>query len=684
MGPLIRQLTRIVFACVGLIATSYCDVAAAQPDRSNASPPRPNVLLILADDLGFSDLGCMGGEISTPNLDAMAKSGLLLTQFYNSARCCPSRASLLTGVHPHQAGFPAMSGSLSDQAVTLPEVLKPAGYNCYMVGKWHLSERTGPVIRGFDEFYGMLGGFNSYWQEQPYFTRIPADHPRRAYRPGEFYSTDVFGDYSLDFIDQGQKAGKPWFLYLAFNAVHFPLHAPKATIEKYEKLYLAKGWDKIRKDRLVRQKKLGIVPKNLELTPRSVVPKNRINVQTGWADKYNPAWDSLPADRKADLARRMAVYAAAAEIMDRNIGRVVKHLKEMDQWENTVVFFLSDNGACAEWDPCGFDKLDSPLNILHAGDDLKKVGGPDSYISYGSGWANASSTPLRLYKHYAHEGGIRTPLIVHWSTGLKTKPGAISQQPGYITDIMSTLLDLCGATYPTEHNGHKIVPMEGVSLAPLIRNERTILRILCVEHEGNRMVRDGRWKLVAMAGDPWELYDLSSDPAESHDLSTLHPNRVKKLSREWNEWAERCNVIPKKALPTPQIANKDITVECDVAPLSPEGVILAQGSNQNGYALYLKGSKPIFAIRIEGKLFAISATNVPGSRFHLYAHLNSDRMMTLAIDGRTVAREVAPGLIPVQPIDPLSIGEDVQTAVGDYVAPNPLKGTIENVKIVVK
>ena len=303
-------------------------------------------------------------------------------------------------------------------------MLKPAGYHAYMVGKWHLSEQSTPVMRGFEEFYGMLGGFNTYWQENPYYTRLPADHPKRVYPPGEFYSTNVFGDYALDFMEQGRQSGRPWFLYLAFQAAHFPLGAPEATIEKYEAMYREKGWDAIRADRLARQKKLGLVPANLSLTPRSVVPANFINTQTGWADKDNPAWASLPADRRADLARRMAVYAAAIDIMDQNIGRVVAHLKQTGEWNNTLIFFLSDNGACAEWDPYGFDKLDSPLNILHTGADLKKVGGPDSYVSYGSGWANACDTPWRLYKHYAQEGGIRTPLIVHWPAGLKTQPGA--------------------------------------------------------------------------------------------------------------------------------------------------------------------------------------------------------------------------------------------------------------------
>jgi arylsulfatase len=635
-------------------------------------------LLILADDLGWSDLGCYGGEISTPNLDALAQDGLRFTQFYNSARCCPSRAALMTGLHPHQAGFGGMTGTLPRHAVTLPEVLKPAGYNTYMVGKWHLSEKSDPVTRGFDEFYGMLGGFNTYWKEARHYSRLPADHPKREYKPDTFYATDVFGDYALDFLKQGHGAGKPWFMYLAFNAPHFPLHAPEEAVAKYETLYREKGWDVIRAERLARQKKLGLVPDSLALTPRSVVPANWINRQTGWADKQNPAWDSLPADRRADLARRMAVYAASVEIMDRNIGRVMAHLKETGEWNNTIIVFLSDNGACAEWDPFGFDALDSAKNVLHTGEDLKKIGSPDSYVSYGSGWANACNTPWQLYKHYAQEGGIRTPLIVHWPAGLKTKAGALTTHPGYISDFMPTLVEACGAQYPQERDGIKILPQQGLSLLPILSGETVPPRTLCMEHEGNRMIREGDWKLVALHEKPWELYDLSSDPAEMHDLASREPARVKKMSDAWETWAENSMVKPK---PAPQIANKPLTIRCDVTPQSRDGVILAQGGRQRGYALHLKEGKPVFSVRENEKLSAITAPDAVEGRFSLEARLEKDGAMTLGINGKIVARGSAPSLITAQPIDGLSIGEDTQSAVGDYTPPHPLKGTVENVRI---
>jgi arylsulfatase A-like enzyme len=533
----------VVTGCMVASPPAQAQVLPA-PSTGRGQTARPNVLLILADDLGWSDVGCYGSEIRTPHLDALAKDGLRFTQFYNSARCSPSRASLLTGLNPHQVGVPVLSTPLNDRCVTLAEVLKPVGYHTYMVGKWHLSEQNTPVMRGFEEFYGMLGGFNTYWKEDPFFTRLPAARSKRAYPPGGFYSTDVFGDYALDFMNQGRASGQPWFLYLAFNAPHFPLGAPEEAIAKYEAMYREKGWDAIRAERLARQKRLGLVPGNTPLTPRSVVPANFINRQTGWADKENPAWDSLSADRKADLARRMAVYAAAVEIMDRNIGRVVAHLKETGEWNNTLICFLSDNGACAEWDPYGFDKLDSPLNILHTGAQLKKVGGPESYISYGSGWANVGNTPWRLYKHYAQEGGIRTPMIVHWPAGLKTRPGGTTAQTGYVTDFMPTLLTLCGAAYPRERNGIAIPPVEGRSLAPTFAGAKPASRVLCIEHEGNRMVREGDWKLVGLANKPWELYDLKRDPTEMHDRAGSEPAQLRRLSEAWTAWAVRCGVIP--------------------------------------------------------------------------------------------------------------------------------------------
>jgi arylsulfatase A-like enzyme len=534
-----------------LCVSSSLDSDAIAADLAS----QPNILLILADDLGYSDLGCYGGEIKTPNLDALASRGVRFTQFYNATRCCPSRASLLTGLYPHQAGVgdmtgdagpqnPGYRGRLTERCVTIPEVLKSAGYRTYMVGKWHLTRNPGPIARGFDEFYGMIGGFNSFFQEQPFYSRLPAGRMQRQYAPGEFYSTDAFADYALDFLaDARMTKEQPWFLYLAFNAPHFPLHAPAADVAKYSKTY-EQGWDAVREARYAKQQQLGLVDPQWALSPRAIVPANRFNEQTGWANKQNPAWESLPADRRADLARRMAVYAAMIDRMDHAIGRVVASLREHGEIDNTLVLFLSDNGACAEWDPWGFDGVSGPNNKLHTGDELAKMGGPGTYHSYGSGWANACNTPWRLYKHYGHEGGISTPLIVRWPRGIADRlAGQLVQQPGHLIDLMPTIAAAAGAKYPARHAGSDVLPAEGQSLLPALQGAAPHARKIYWEHHGNRAVRDGRWKLVGLEGSPtWELYDIDADRVESRDLSRQEPETVRRLIEQWNAWADQCFV----------------------------------------------------------------------------------------------------------------------------------------------
>jgi arylsulfatase len=641
----------------------------------------PNILLILADDLGWGDLGCYGGEIRTPTLDSLAEGGLRFTQFYNSARCSPSRAALLTGLHPHQAGVPNLGGHLNDRCLTLAEVLAPAGYECFMSGKWHVGQ-PGPIARGFKEFYGFVEGHSVDCWDEGAMTRLPAGRPKRAYAPGTFYATDAITDHALDFLAEArQTADRPWFLYVAYNAPHFPLHAPQADIAKYEAIY-AQGWDRVRERRLARQKELGLVSKDCALTPRGFIPANPFNVRTGWADKDNPAWDDLPADRRADLARRMAVFAAMVDHMDRSIGRIVADLKATGQFDDTVLLFLSDNGACAEWDPFGFDGTSGPRNVLHRGDDLAKVGGPGSYISYGSGWANASNTPWRLYKHYAHEGGIATPFIAHWPAGLNRR-GELDARPSYLTDVLPTCLELAGAVYPLRRNGRDILPPEGVSLLPAFRGELAEPRLLFFEHEGNRAVRDGDWKLVALQGKPWELYHLETDRVELIDLAARHPERVERLSRAWDQWAERCYPsATRKKVAAPQIAGKALTISCDVEPRSRDGVILAQGGHQHGYALYLSDGRLAFSVRVNGHVTTVIAAETPSDRFAVKARLNRDASMQLCINGSVIAEGQASGLIPVQPQDELSIGEDSRTAVGDYRPSHPLRGMISDVRVV--
>lgn len=506
-----------------------------------APASRPNILLILADDLGYSDLGCFGGEIQTPNLNRLAASGVRFTQLYNNARCCPSRAALMTGQHPHKVGmgnmvggqsrdgFPGYSGRVSADAPFLPAVLKQAGYTTLMAGKWHLGQ-PGPVARGFDEFFGMVHGFDSFWDASKY-TRLPAGRPARTYE--KFHATDAITDHAVDFLAQARKADKPWFLYLAYNAPHFPLHAPKDLIDKYQPVY-EQGWDKLRESRLERMAAKGIVPNRTRLTPRSVVGPNRVSTPNGWASKQNPAWDSLPADRRKDLARRMATFAAMVDQMDQGIGRVLADLKASNQLDNTLILFFADNGACAEWDPYGFDVSSGPQNILHAGEKLKEMGQPGTYHSYGSAWANMGNTPWRLYKHYTHEGGISTPCIAHWPRGLKGK-GGVNHTPWHFIDILPTFAALAGTR----------AECAGVNMASLFAGEKPTRGPLFWEHEGSRAVRDGKWKITAIApAGPWELYDIEADRTELNNLAATHPERVQRMARMWNNWAKENHVVP--------------------------------------------------------------------------------------------------------------------------------------------
>jgi arylsulfatase len=511
---------------------------------------RPNIVLVLADDMGYSDLGCYGGEIATPNLDKLAAGGVRFAQFYNCARCCPTRASLLTGLYPHQAGVgdmtadqgaPGYRGHLQPNAVTIAEVLKGAGYRTLMCGKWHVGGGAGrgPVVRGgFDDYFGMIEGFRDFWEPTGY-VRLPAGRPARAYRPGGFYATDAITDHALDFLADARKApAKPFFLYLAYTAPHFPLHAHAEDVARYKDAY-AKGWDKLREERHARQVKLGLFDPKVRLSPRSGFETRDDFYRTG----ENPAWDTLPADRRADLARRMAVYAAMVDRLDQDVGRVVEDLRTNGQLDNTLVLFLSDNGACAEWDPFGFDGTSGPKNVLHAGAELDKMGGPGTYHSYGSGWANACNTPFRWYKHYGHEGGTRTPLIAHWPKGIAAK-GEFRHQVGHVIDLMATCVDMGGARYPAAVGDRKITPMEGKSLVPAFTDKPAERDLLAWEHERNRAVRAGKWKLVAVRGKPWELYDLEADPTELTDLAAKMPEQVTELSAKWDAWAKRTNVLP--------------------------------------------------------------------------------------------------------------------------------------------
>jgi arylsulfatase A-like enzyme len=556
-------MVRTPFATASLAVFVFITQAfVGAPPAVTAEVARPNILIILADDLGYSDLGCYGGEIPTRNLDRLAAGGLRFSSFCTSARCCPSRASLMTGLHPHRAGIgsfvrprpdpkrgPAYLGHLNDSCVTLAEILKAAGYSTWMVGKWHMGI-PGPIKRGFENYYGfrnLLAYSADQWDPAQY-ARLPEGRAAElSVAADSFYATDAFSDYALEFIRQARRQeGKPWFLYLAYSSPHFPIQAPKASIDRHVATY-RKGWDVLRAERFARMKTLGLIPAEVELPPREVVPVDRDDIANGYSGQRNPAWDSLPADRREDLARRMATFAAMVEHVDQGVGRIVADLERAGEFDNTLILFLSDNGACYEWGPFGFDgRSRAGTTILHTGAELERMGQPGTHSSYGSAWANLGSTPLRLYKHFCHEGGLRSPLIVHWPAGVKQR-GAWSDEPAHLMDIVPTVCDVTGAVYPERFRGKPIHPADGISLRPIFRGGHIPAdRTLAFEHQAARGLREGRWKLAwgkRMPTPPtWELYDILADPCEQHNLAAEKPELTQQMADEWFSWAESVGV----------------------------------------------------------------------------------------------------------------------------------------------
>jgi arylsulfatase A-like enzyme len=572
-----KHLVRIAIQVLAFVSIFLAQPAGngmmwQRAPQAGAQGARPNIIIILADDLGYSDLGCYGGEINTPNLDGLAKNGLRFTQFYNSARCCPTRAALLTGLYPHQAGvglmtgdagegYPGYRGAIQPYAVTLAEVLRAAGYHTAMSGKWHVGDRVSPVERGFLDFYGFTRGYAVDSFDPRMMIRLPAGKTQRTYKPGEYFATDAITDHALDFLNDARKTKHPWFLYVAYQAPHFPVQSRNDDAEPYADIY-DKGWDRLREERLARMKRAGSITKNTPLTARSAIPRPDVAKRLGsmTADGANPAWDTLDEARRADLARRMATFAGMVGGMDRNVGRIIADLKRNGELDNTLILFLSDNGACAEWEPYGFD-LNKPAsvtagaginmgtpnspNILHGGADLGAMGGPDSLFSYGSAWAGLSNTPWRMYKHYSHEGGISSPLIAHWPAAIKAR-GQWRTQPGHVIDLMATLVDVAGAQYPRMRADVPVLPMEGVSLRPAFANKSLGRKSpLFFEHDGSRAVRDGRWKLVGKRGGEWELYDIETDRTELNDLAKRRPDKARELAARWDEWASRTHALPR-------------------------------------------------------------------------------------------------------------------------------------------
>lgn len=537
------------------------------PSLRAESSDRPNIVLILADDMGYSDIGCYGSEIPTPNLDNLAARGLRFTQFYNNGRCCPTRASLLTGLYPHQAGighmmedqgFDGYRGDLANDAYTIAEALRPCGYRNYAVGKWHVTKKVKPkqlagkdnwpMQRGFDRFYGTIHGAGSFYDPNSLTRDNTSVSPYADpdYQPSNYFYTDAISDHAARFItEHSDQHDAPFFMYVAYTAAHWPLHAREEDIAKHHGRYHA-GYQAIRDARFERMLKLGSVS--------SASVTNFLIPETLKEAKYWE-WDQ----------RNMEVYAAMIEQMDRGIGKIVQSLRDADQLDNTLILFMQDNGGCQEEmgrGKVGSERAAKPTLAPMAADELQPdmipkqtrdgfpmrqgknvMAGPaDTYEGYGYAWATVSNTPFRMYKHFVHEGGISTPLIAHWPAGI-ARAGQWEHTPSHLIDIMPTLIELAEGKPLEQRAGLKTKQLDGRSLKPLFSGVEIESRPLFWEHEGNRAVRDGKWKLVALYDHPWELYDLSSDRSEQHDLSAKEPERVKRLEEQWQRYAERTGVV---------------------------------------------------------------------------------------------------------------------------------------------
>lgn len=511
---------------------------------------RPNVIVILADDMGYSDIGCYGGEIDTPNLDSLAGNGLQLTQFYNTARCSPSRASLLTGLHPHQTGVGILTrddlpagypGTINERCVTIAEVLQRSGYGTYMCGKWHVSghveelHSSWPRQRGFDRFFGTLNGGGSYYEPATLMEDEEAATPTGE----DFYYTDAISDAASQYVRDHvrQRPDEPFFSYVAYTAPHWPLHAPEEEIERYRGRY-ADGWRATRDERIVKQRRTALFGSG-EFEASDDDPK-----LPAWESVQDPGWEE----------RRMEVYAAQVSRMDAGIGQILSTLDELGIADNTCVVFLSDNGGCAEEIPAGggtmpFDRHRPDGTPIAAGNVPDVWPGPvGTFSSYGRAWANVSNAPFREYKHWVHEGGIATPFIVRWPDGVAAR-GEISHVPHQLPDVMATVLEMTGADYPNERRGERVPPCEGISMLSTWRETPAAVtsdRHLFWEHEGNAAIRQGKWKLVRKYPGPWELYDISVDRGERRNLALTERERVKELSGRYEEWSDRVGVIPRE------------------------------------------------------------------------------------------------------------------------------------------
>ena len=573
-----RDFLRMGAGLAAATLTHHAEAAFAPGSGSHASGTKPNIILILADDMGFSDIGCFGSEVSTPNLDRLAARGIRVSQFYNNPRCCPSRASIMAGLYSQQAGmgmmtadhgrypYPQYAGELSTQTITIPEALKTSGYSTAMVGKWHLATENAdgrhdyPLQRGFDHFWGMIAGASVYYESPHLFSgNDPLPPP-----PANEYLTDLWAEHAASYVTDlaGQK--NPFFLYAAFNAPHWPIQAPEDLIEKYAKRY-AEGWDALREERHRKQMAMGIVSSKWALTPR---------------DPRVPAWEN--AGDKAWEMRRMAVYAAMIERLDTGIGRILDSVEKAGIADNTLIVFMSDNGGNSEEIGRGRSEGQPKATregALHASGTTESracesgmtcagnvpgvmPGDESTFQSIGIPWGNCANTPFRLYKHYTQEGGISTPFIACWPAVIKPEPTPVNAI-GHETDLMPTFLEIAGAAYPKQVAAGLIPPLVGESLVPVFRGKRRTRAPIYWEHEGNKAVRDGKWKLVSRFPEKWELYDMEADRTELHDLAAAQPERTRAMAAKWDAWAKAIGV---QTWPMPETPPGESTGELRVPP----------------------------------------------------------------------------------------------------------------------
>ncbi len=530
------------FCAVTLIAIA---AAIGMGESRGSETPRPNILFILADDLGFSDLGSYGGEIRTPNLDQLARDGMRFTQFYNAAVCATSRVSLMTGLYNRRTS----GGFLKDNMTTLAEVLQRAGYATAAIGKWHLGSdaRNRPLARGFDEHYGILGGSSDHFdpgKPVPMFMSRQSEPKRREDFfdndklvmdfPDDFYSTDAYSNRAIETIREFGGKDRPFFIYLSYTAPHFPIQAPMENVRKYQGRY-GSGYTRLREERFQRQIELSVI--NPAITKLSAADRR----SGDFAYDYDiPVWEALTAEARDREEQRMEVYAAMVDRLDQGIGRVLGTLEATGAARNTIVLFLSDNGGCASWFP---DQVEE----LSAYNENRPVSDPRVYEFVGPGWGWAQNTPFRRFKVWTYEGGISTPLIVRWP-GV-TQPGTITDQAGHVVDFMPTLLKAAGVNYPRRRNGLIVPPMEGEDLGPVLRGGSAVPREVPFYWEvwGNRALRKGDWKIVwGASARRWELFDLASDRAETVDLAHLHPERLTALVGEWEQMASQAGWTPAR------------------------------------------------------------------------------------------------------------------------------------------